>query len=56
MADHPGSHNPSVNQRITQLKKQRKKTGGEAPAIAPADRLRQLKDSSHKKPKRTKKR
>ncbi len=47
MADHPESHNthkPTVNKRLSQLKAQKKVTGGKAPALPPASILRNVKE------------
>ena len=56
MADHPNTHNPTVNKRIKQLKRQKKSEGGDAeatpPDTSPFRVLQQAKEASLKRSKR----
>ena len=60
MADHPNTHNPSVNKRIKQLKRQKKTQGGDAeaapPDASPFRVLQQAKEASLKRSKSKRKR
>ena len=53
MADHPSTHHPSINKRISQLKRQKKSAGGDAesapPNTSPSHVLRQVKEASLKR-------
>ena len=50
MAKHPNTHNPSINKRLKQLKKQKKVQGGDAeatpPDTSPSHIIRQAKEAS----------